>query len=667
MSIPRQLISKLDEVFRGDKDFRGSPLRHLLKSNAAPSDSEVIAIRALITDAEASVEELHRRFPTRDHASQAIKSQLLKTIEAHRALLSPVRYLPSEILQEIFLHYADDLGPNVTIATIPWRLGHISHRWRKIALSLPSLWDNIPKIYLSKPGLERSYVRALVYLLRRSGTSPTLKLNISRQSGGWIYRKEYKSPTSIIKRIMLHSERIEQLRIDVNDTTIPLLQGLKGRLPNLRILRVLYCVRAPNIDVFETAPALRQVAIEGLYQDSIANVLLPWSQITHFEEELPGERVGKLVPPFSSSLHSLTNLEIYRPPSLYQVGESALLSSYRPTTLPNLRTLRFVIYDCYCKDVDGFLESLTIPAVEVMKIRYMGPLMPRLVSMFSGCRGPSRLQKLAFRTISFQPGELSALLKLTPHLVELDIVVPPADDLLRLIYSEGEVMLVPILQVLYMRIPVFTTGAQIEHLNTLAQVRCELGVRKDSDDATTFSLRPGTWTTLQTLRIFFDSAKCRDSLQRTLNNWSSSFTWEETNTINVLRQRWNLEFISDGSILKKFLSFVKCYEITNKVLLVRVFFWILMWNFYTNVLYYLIFQETNLHIKLQHYFIAVLMKLPDEDKSKQRVMNILAEWYQLLLSDFSGGRWARTFPGGYDFSLVYVSESKFHGERYVSA
>ena len=57
------------------------------------------------------------------------------------------------------------------------------------------------------------------------------------------------------------------------------------------------------------------------------------------------------------------------------------------------------------------------------------------------------------------------------------------------------------------------------------------------------------------------------------------------------------------------------------------------------------------------------MKLPDEDKLKQRVMNILAGWNQLLLNDFSGGGWART---SCDFSLVYVSKSKFHGERCVS-
>ena len=658
-SIPRQLISKLDEVFRGDKDFRRSPLRHLLKSNAAPSDSEVIAIRALITDAEASIEELHRRFPTRDHASQAIESRLLITIEAHRALLSPIRYLPSEILQEIFLHYADDRGPNVTIRTMPWRLGHISHRWREIALSLPSLWDNMPKIYLCKPGIERSHVRALIYLLRRSDTSPTLKLNISCEGPGWNYRT-----AGIIRTIMLHSERIEQLRVDVSDVTMPLLQGIKGRLSNLRILRVLYCLRAPNIDIFETAPALRQVAVKGIHTNGIDKVLLPWSQITHFEEELPGERVGKLVSPASNSLHSLTNLDIYRPQCLYHVSESALLSPYRPTTLPSLRTLRIVIYKCGYKDIDRFLESLTIPAVEIMEICYMMvPLIPHLVSMFSGSRGPSRLQKLAFRTNSLKPGHLSALLKLIPHLVELDIDLPPVVDLLRIIYSEGEVVLVPLLQVLYIRIP---RNAQIEHIDTLAEVRCESGIRKDSEDAAMLSLCPGTWTTLHTLRLFFQSGEIRDSQQRILNKWTSSLNSDETNAIEVIRERWN-QSINDGSLFEEILSFIECYEITNKILRVGVFFWTPACGIFTLIFFYfLIPQETNLHIKLQHYFNSDLTKLPEEEKLKQRVMKILAKWDQLLLNDFSGGRWAMTLVGWYDYSLVYISKSKFHGECYIS-
>ena len=60
------------------------------------------------------------------------------------------------------------------------------------------------------------------------------------------------------------------------------------------------------------------------------------------------------------------------------------------------------------------------------------------------------------------------------------------------------------------------------------------------------------------------------------------------------------------------------------------------------------------------------MKLPDEDKLKRRVMDILAEWEQLVLNDFCGGRWARTSPDWHDFSLVYISKSKFNGERFES-
>ena len=210
-------------------------MRHLLKSNAAPSDSEVVAIRALLSDAEASIDELHRRFPAHDHESQLIGSQLLKSIEAHRALLSLVRRLPSEILEVIFLHYAD--GPDlIRIGTMPWRLGHISYRWRKIALSLPSLWDNIPRIYLPEAGSERSYLRALTCLLQRSGTSPTLKFDIRYHPLPDIW-KVPPGNSPIVKEIMLHSERIEQLRIDVNKTTMPLFRGFKGRIPNLRILR----------------------------------------------------------------------------------------------------------------------------------------------------------------------------------------------------------------------------------------------------------------------------------------------------------------------------------------------------------------------------------------------------------------------------------------------
>ena len=79
--------------------------------------------------------------------------------------------------------------------------------------------------------------------------------------------------------------------------------------------------------------------------------------------------------------------------------------------------------------------------------------------MFSGSHGPSRLQ-IQCRNMLFALSDFkqSALIRLTPHLVELELDVPPADDLLslRLIYGEGEDMLVPMFQDFNMYNPVLT-------------------------------------------------------------------------------------------------------------------------------------------------------------------------------------------------------------------
>jgi len=589
--IRRRLTSKL-EVWL-DRDIPKSPLQHLLKSNVTPSDYEITTIRALITDAEGRIEELHHRFPTRNRTYRAKESRLLEFIEAHKALLSPVRCIPSEILQEIFLFYADSHdharsisrrpSSNNAIAIMPWHLGHISHRWREISLSLPSLWDNLPKFDIGQKSLtKQSYIRAFTCLMQRSGAHPTLKFHI--------YGRPLKKMTEyrILNLMVLHSERLHTLHIDLILTTMRALQGFKGCLPNLRILRLDLNATFSNtehtLDIFETAPALRQVTLAG-YQTNVDNInlLLPWFQITHFEERLGGSMLGPHFVPLSS-LPSLTCLDIDKAPL---DGFTPLLP-YEPTTLLNLHTLKVVLHhSChfFIRDFGIFFECLTIPAVEVIKIHCMAPLVPRLVSMFSRSHAPSRLQKLAFRTIPLKAGELSALLKLTPQLIELDIVVPPTYDILRLIYGQGGVMLVPMLQALYMHECMLVRGDQTVYFDSLAaQVRCQLS-SKDSDDAITPSL--GSRNTLDMLRIAFDSAEDRDESQKILNAWSRTLSSEEARAVDTLALwRWIIRrncifdfryacvahHRSNCDLLNKILACIeKCEAITNKVLRVGFF------------------------------------------------------------------------------------------------
>ena len=590
--IRRRLTPKF-QVFGVDKGIPKSPLRHLLKSNLALSDSEIITIRVLITDAENRIEELHRRFPTRNSASQRTESQLLKFIETHKALLSPVRYLPSEILQEIFLHYRGWGILNAPLAMIPWRLGHISHRWREIALSLPSLWDDIPCIDISSIShAKRSCVRALTYLIQRSGTSPTLKIHIGYSP---LNKKSIGYP--ILKVITLHSERIEYLSMPIFDIH-PTMQELKERLPNLRILALNFSststndrVEVQSLDIFKTVPALRRVVLVGSgYLGYSIRSLLPWSQITHLHDMLRSDRVAPYVP--LPLLPSLTYLYIDK--STFEGPGPTLPSPYEPITLPSLRTLK-IHGHCKGGDTGIFLESLTVPSVEVVKISYLGSLVPRLASMFSRSHEPSRLQKLAFRTTPLQAGALSALLTLTPRLIELDIVVPPMYDILSLTDCDGEAMLVPMLQALYIHGCVLIGRAQTECFNSLAQVRCEL----DDNDSEDTIPSPKNRNTLDMLRIVFDSASHRDVSQVIFNDWSPLFNPEEAKAVDML-SRWTKHlrrtlFKDNGiycpngernylGILNRLFTCIKqCKTITVNVLHVRFFETLLYVKLYAHV------------------------------------------------------------------------------------
>ena len=508
---------------------------------------------------ELRIQELQRHTST-------TQTQLLKFIQAHRAILSPVRCLPSEIVEEIFLHYCAcrTLVSHPALSVVPWRLGHISHRWREIALSLPSLWDNMPKIDLSDSSHAKpSRLRALTCLMQRAGASPTLKFYIDCET-----TKIIGYP--ILKNIMVYSERISILRIFVYnlDITRQAFEGLRGRISNLRSLTLDFSSifqypdsLDPSHGIFKTAPALRQVMLRGSYSgDSIGVLQLPWSQITHFIDILACN--GSATPSVPlSCLPSLTHLYIDRD----------LLNWVTPNTpvsLPRLRYFKLRLDHHFRGDARVFLKSLTMPSVEAIRISYLGSLVPHLASMLSRSHQPSCLHTLAFHTIPLQRGELSSLLNLTPNLIRLDIDVPPAYDILRLI--DHEAMLVPMLRALCMHHSASFSSTQAGLFNRLSQARCESG------------------GILDRLCIVFDSDEHRDASQIVLNYWSPPSSPEETEAVEILIhwRRQLRRFIpnhkQNNNYLEMLDQFFACIEqckaITVNVLRVGDFS-CNMWNF----------------------------------------------------------------------------------------
>ncbi|KIM47160.1 hypothetical protein M413DRAFT_57140, partial [Hebeloma cylindrosporum] len=78
------------------------------------------------------------------------KNHIQKSIDACNAVLSPVRRLPIDILQEIFYQcLPTDHHPIMSATEAPMLLTRVSSLWRSVAFSMPRIWA---KLHIPFPG-----------------------------------------------------------------------------------------------------------------------------------------------------------------------------------------------------------------------------------------------------------------------------------------------------------------------------------------------------------------------------------------------------------------------------------------------------------------------------------------------------------------------------------
>ncbi|KAJ7732701.1 hypothetical protein B0H16DRAFT_1248183, partial [Mycena metata] len=116
-----------------------------LGTNYCPQDDEISQISALIAEPSLRLiildQELRKLTDERE--------RLATYVDSHAALISPVRRLPLDILQEIFIACFPTHRNCVMSATeAPVLLGRICSSWRDISLSRPRLWS---RLHIPKP------------------------------------------------------------------------------------------------------------------------------------------------------------------------------------------------------------------------------------------------------------------------------------------------------------------------------------------------------------------------------------------------------------------------------------------------------------------------------------------------------------------------------------
>ncbi|KAF8206198.1 hypothetical protein K438DRAFT_1963283 [Mycena galopus ATCC 62051] len=228
----------------------------LLESNSAPSDTEVKAIREIIQTKEQEMEQLEgevtaarvtlkamieRRAEVADQSdlssntldkfdadidgARSVLNGLLterdqthEALEAHRALLSPIRRLPPEVLGEIFVQCIPRAEfIQAAVKRHPLLLTQISSNWRSVALATPALWTSI-KVKLSTtsclPKLD-----LIKTWIARSGSCP-LSFYIEESIQKDYYDEGMLTSAAVLELYAPHYHRWRNIRLQYQDWRI---------------------------------------------------------------------------------------------------------------------------------------------------------------------------------------------------------------------------------------------------------------------------------------------------------------------------------------------------------------------------------------------------------------------------------------------------------------
>jgi F-box-like len=118
-----------------------TPFQEQLATNYVPNKEETTTIQNLINEVEPQLISLDAEI----EAMKARRTVLASFVDEHRALLSPIRQMPPDILRSIFSYCLPYDAPEkvMVISEAPILLTQVCSHWRNLALKTPTLWSTI--------------------------------------------------------------------------------------------------------------------------------------------------------------------------------------------------------------------------------------------------------------------------------------------------------------------------------------------------------------------------------------------------------------------------------------------------------------------------------------------------------------------------------------------
>ncbi|KAF7373733.1 hypothetical protein MSAN_00584400 [Mycena sanguinolenta] len=228
-----------------------SPFASRLGTNYCPTDQEVLEIRSLLVQPTLRIKSLDDEIAILQKSIDKLVKErvnLASYVEAHSALISPVRRLPLDVIENIFVACLPTRRNCVMSATeAPILLGRICSAWRTISLTTPRLWASL---HIVEPPSAGSTVHTHKMTQRlnnaktwlgRSGQCP---LSISLQCA-----REDRATTQFIQAVIPFAARWQHIQFTIPPALIfEIMSNIDIDMPCLESI-ALHCEHFPWMQV----------------------------------------------------------------------------------------------------------------------------------------------------------------------------------------------------------------------------------------------------------------------------------------------------------------------------------------------------------------------------------------------------------------------------------
>ena len=440
-----------------------SPYAPHLHTNYSPSASEILDIRNLLTEPltrlstlDAEIERLNSTICVLYDQRRALSEE----IEAHRALISPFRQVPLDVVGEIFAHcLPTHHNAVVSVRVAPLLLGRVCSAWRSITLSTSRLWASLhiptPRSYLFGPASIREMAtrcQAVREWFLRSGEVPLfISLYLSDpfySAGSPDPHKDIESFRSVSRQILPFSRRWKTVDLKAREGSFTHFQDIvEGDVPMLESLSIVNIpMMTSELQVslkaerkipsgLLSAPNLRRLSLRYL-EEGLLDLPVRWSQLTHLNLDAEGpiqslERINDLR--YSQVVHILKKCPLLVSCSFrLQVGKTGTdASSFKMS--PSQYTLSLPLLQHFALGLSGrsdeaFLKYLDLPVLRHLEIKFQKSHCghetlrnQRSVFMDFLSQNGVKLKKLSIEIWAMSQDELIRCLKSAPFVTHIHL------------------------------------------------------------------------------------------------------------------------------------------------------------------------------------------------------------------------------------------------------